>query len=215
MRIYAHRGHHAGSDAPQNSMEAFRRAAGAGYGIETDLRHTADGVVVLHHDRCCAGRPVSQMTKSELDECAGIEVTTLSDLLSAGLGVPLNLDVKTMQALRNATADMLAASTSIALVSAFHHDIVVEAAILGLPAGYLMASRPSRDAPLPLSRPGVGTCVWDYDMIDPSLSHRSAKSGFSNASYGAVTEHELARLDFLGFAIAITDNPDAYRPGQG
>ena len=46
---YAHRGLH-GDGAPENSLEAFRRACDAGYGIELDVQTTRDGVVVVFHD---------------------------------------------------------------------------------------------------------------------------------------------------------------------
>jgi glycerophosphoryl diester phosphodiesterase len=49
--LYAHRGlfdNH--SDAPENSMAAFRLAVEAGYGIELDVQTTKDGVPVVFHD---------------------------------------------------------------------------------------------------------------------------------------------------------------------
>lgn len=48
---YAHRGLFDNEgDAPENSMEAFRRAADAGYGMEMDVQITKDGVPVVFHD---------------------------------------------------------------------------------------------------------------------------------------------------------------------
>ncbi|MGN0995468.1 MAG: glycerophosphodiester phosphodiesterase family protein, partial [Candidatus Ventricola sp.] len=50
-RDYAHRGlHDNASDAPENSMAAFRRAVEAGYGIELDVQLTRDRVPVVFHD---------------------------------------------------------------------------------------------------------------------------------------------------------------------
>ncbi len=47
----AHRGLHDNrGDAPENTMLAFERAVGEGYGIETDVHLTNDNVLVLHHD---------------------------------------------------------------------------------------------------------------------------------------------------------------------
>lgn len=46
---YAHRGLH-GDGAPENSMEAFRRAVEAGYGAELDVHLLADGELAVIHD---------------------------------------------------------------------------------------------------------------------------------------------------------------------
>lgn len=46
---YAHRGLH-GSGVPENSMEAFRLALEAGYGIELDVHLLADGNLGVMHD---------------------------------------------------------------------------------------------------------------------------------------------------------------------
>lgn len=46
---YAHRGLH-GCGAPENSIEAFRRAKEAGYGIELDVHLLADGNLAVIHD---------------------------------------------------------------------------------------------------------------------------------------------------------------------
>jgi len=46
---YAHRGLH-GDNAPENSLEAFRRAKEAGYGVELDVHLLADGNLAVIHD---------------------------------------------------------------------------------------------------------------------------------------------------------------------
>lgn len=83
--------------AVENTLEAVRLAAGAGAdAIEVDLRCTADGVVVLHHDddlRRLWGRPesVAALTLAELREFAPA-VPTLREALEAAGQVPLLLD---------------------------------------------------------------------------------------------------------------------------
>lgn len=48
---YAHRGLHDNiSDAPENTLAAFRKAVEGGYGIELDVQLTKDGKVVVVHD---------------------------------------------------------------------------------------------------------------------------------------------------------------------
>ena len=48
---YAHRGLHDNeSEAPENSMAAFRKAVEAGYGIELDIQLSKDRIPVVFHD---------------------------------------------------------------------------------------------------------------------------------------------------------------------
>ncbi len=46
---YAHRGLH-DSEAPENSLAAFKRAVDHGFGIELDVRLSSDGKLVVFHD---------------------------------------------------------------------------------------------------------------------------------------------------------------------
>lgn len=49
---YAHRGLHDNrTSAPENSMEAFRLAVEAGYGIEMDVQLSKDNIPVVFHDK--------------------------------------------------------------------------------------------------------------------------------------------------------------------
>jgi len=206
MLTFAHRGLHC-MGYHQNSMEAFRAAASKGYGIETDLRTTFDGVVVLFHDRCVDATPIDSITHEVLQAVLAREVPTLDQLLDADLGVPLNLDVKTGDAYGKSLATMLAARDQIALVSAFRHDIAIAAAAAGMPTAYLMASRPQFDVPLPPRRPNLETIVFDYDMIDEEIVERVRMRNMSVVSYGAVTRRENARLRDMGVVASITDRP--------
>ena len=100
---YAHRGLWDAS-IPENSLPAFRAAAEGGFGIETDVRMTRDGELVLFHDAglarmCGIGRQVSDCTLRELWPCrlAGTDepIPTLNGLLEAVDGrVPLILEIK-------------------------------------------------------------------------------------------------------------------------
>ncbi len=102
---YAHRGLHDNKgDAPENSMEAFRRAAKCGYGMEMDIRLTKDMVPVVFHDetleRMC-GRPerVSELTYAELKDITLADSTEtiplFADVLNMVKGrVPLIIEYK-------------------------------------------------------------------------------------------------------------------------
>ena len=50
-RYYAHRGlHNNKTEAPENTLAAFRKAVEAGYGIEMDIQLTKDKVPVVIND---------------------------------------------------------------------------------------------------------------------------------------------------------------------
>lgn len=88
--LYAHRGLH-NSSCPENSLSAFRAAKEAGFGVELDVRFTADKQVVVFHDdtltRMCGDhRRVDECTYEELQQLRLLNtaerIPLLSDVLS-------------------------------------------------------------------------------------------------------------------------------------
>lgn len=104
-KLFAHRGlHNNKSQAPENSMTAFRKTVEAGYGIELDVQLSADKVPVVFHDftllRAC-GAPgfVKDRTYSELQELrlfgSDEKIPALRDVLELVDGkVPLIIEYK-------------------------------------------------------------------------------------------------------------------------
>lgn len=102
---YAHRGlHDNDSEAPENSLAAFKAAVKAGYGIEMDVQLTKDRVPVVFHDftleRIC-GKPgkVCDYTWKELKDfklCKSREtIPRFADALKMVNGkVPLIVELK-------------------------------------------------------------------------------------------------------------------------
>ncbi|MDO4514414.1 MAG: glycerophosphodiester phosphodiesterase family protein [Lachnospiraceae bacterium] len=72
--LYAHRGlHNNESEAPENTMAAFKKAVDAGYGIELDVQLTKDKVPVVFHDftlkrMCGVDGKVEDYTYEELQQ---------------------------------------------------------------------------------------------------------------------------------------------------
>ena len=106
---YAHRGLHGKlpgyEDAfPENSLAAFARAVEKGFGIELDVRQTADGEIVVFHDDTLdrvAGveGKVRDMTLSELKEFTLLEteekIPLFTEVLELVAGkVPLLVEIK-------------------------------------------------------------------------------------------------------------------------
>lgn len=104
-KFIAHRGlHNLEENIPENSMSAFLEAAARGYLIETDIRLTKDGEVVIFHDNnlkrmCGEDIAVNELTLSELKEHrldgTNEVIPTLKELLKAVDGrVPLLIEFK-------------------------------------------------------------------------------------------------------------------------
>jgi glycerophosphoryl diester phosphodiesterase len=94
--IIAHRG--ASAARPENTVEAFRHAAELGAdAVELDVRRTADGVLVVHHDAGVAGTSLVTMTHHEMLERSPT-IPTLPDALAACEGMWVNIEVKNYQA---------------------------------------------------------------------------------------------------------------------
>jgi len=100
---YAHRGLH-GPGAPENSLAAFRLAAGAGYGAELDVHLTRDGRLAVLHDSslcrvCGADGIVEELTSAELNgfRLCGTEekIPFLEEVLPIFAGrAPLLIEIK-------------------------------------------------------------------------------------------------------------------------
>lgn len=103
-RAFAHRGWHLGELAGmENSLAAFRRAAAEGYCyLETDIRATSDGVVVVMHD---ATLDRTTDSSGEIERLGWAAVRTarvggrepvcrLDDLLEELPDALINIDVK-------------------------------------------------------------------------------------------------------------------------
>lgn len=102
---FAHRGlHQARCAAPENSLAAFALAVRHGFGIELDVRRTADNALVVFHDRSLArvcGRKgcVEEMTLEEIRQAqlydSGQKIPLFSEVLDLVHGqVPLLVEIK-------------------------------------------------------------------------------------------------------------------------
>lgn len=135
---YAHRGlYEADQSVPENSLEAFRRAVEAGYGIELDLQLSADGQVVVFHDDklfrvCGVDQRVDAYRYEELREFklfdSAEHIPLFSDVLQiVAAKVPLIVELKAggeWRALCEKACAMLAAYDGPYCVESFHPSLV-------------------------------------------------------------------------------------------
>lgn len=203
--VYAHRGS-TSLGALQNTLSAFRHAQELGcQGVETDLRHTADGVIVLFHDHAVEGVPVSDMTFEDLCAAAKHRVATLRDVARMPWTLRWNLEIKTREAwnvVRIDPADFVRQ----AVVTSFIHDVAYEAADMGIEAGVLVASASSRHAPPMRTTNGPALVVCDWKVLDRPTADAWLSCGWRLGTYGveSVDEHRAAAR--LGVDLLITDH---------
>ena len=218
MKVLAHRGYHA--LARENTLAAFEAAQRLGVdGIETDVRLSADGKVVILHDRVTpAGRVVSSLTHREIEADCGHAVPLLVEILDAMPSVLWNLEIKQAEAWPAAARVIRPFQQSRRLlVSSFRHDVVVQcAADLEVDCALLMAVRPLDVAPMIAACaawPRIQGIVWDYGILDAGVVAALTALGWKNYAYGAQTADEHAHCGRLGLSGLITDYPQ--RAGVG
>jgi glycerophosphoryl diester phosphodiesterase len=213
MLVLAHRGYHA--VFPENTLGAFEAAVDMGVsGIETDVRLSKDGVPILVHDRVVSEYPVAELTRVELEQVMGHEVSTLDEALDHFRNILWNIEIKVEIALPSVMGILEKhQETHRIVVTSFRHDLVaICASSLKVNCGLLVAHRPhtleSLLADLNHSdNPRINHIVWDYEVMDENLLKETAANGFRNFVFGPVTkaEHDICRE--LGVDGVITDYP--------
>lgn len=211
MLVLAHRGCHGG--VPENTREAFAAAAASCVdGIETDVRVSRDGVPVLVHDRVVAGRPVSALTRAEVERCLGHEVPTLEEALVGFPDLYWDIEIKSRDAIGPTLRILERQSCARRLVTSFHHDVVAAVASrIDIDGGLLIADRPFSltallDSASPWER--VRTLVCDFEILDSDLVNAARDAGWHVLAYGPATRDEHACCGALGLDGVITDHPE-------
>jgi glycerophosphoryl diester phosphodiesterase len=209
---------------PENTLEAFQAAVEMGVdGIETDLRLTADGQLILFHDRVAPdGRLVGETTRGELCQLVGYDVPLAEAALARWPSLLWNLEIKSPAAL-DASLELIGRyqQSHRLLVSSFWHQVVEEAAKrTSADCGLLVSHRPRNHSqtaapfgiPLPSDNSAkqrrITTIVWCWEFLDQDAVRQAAAAGYRNFCYGVSTpaEHALARE--WGLDGIITDRPD-------
>ncbi len=219
MKILAHRG--LTHRKRENTLEAFAEAAAAGVdGIETDVRLTADGVLVLHHDRFVRdGRPLAALAASDLDQAlAPLRAPRVAEALEAFPDLLWNLEIKALAALPPLLALLVRSPPRGEVVlTSFDHAGLLEATTKGsLRRGALIAHRPEgaiARAVLDAGRPpsSFEIVVWSFETLDPWHMEGLAARGIKNWVYGPQTLEEHRSLAKLPLEAVITDHPDRAR----
>lgn len=228
MRILAHRGLH--HEVAENSLESFRAAARLGVdGIETDIRRTRDGVLILHHDRCLEDRrAISDLTVAEIEAALGRPLLTLEQALGE-VELPLwNLEMKEWSG-RDEVFGLLAREplpSGEFVISSFEHRGLLEAvarrdelpADLRISFAALMAHgpHPHTEGMLKvLAGSGISTVVFELGPLSGDTVREARDAGLDVWVYGAVTDADLDWCQEQGVEGVITDHPEEFLERRG
>ena len=202
--IIAHRG--ASRRAPENTLAAFDLALKLGAdAVELDVRSSADGVLVVHHDpRLVDGRAIIETRSGDLPP----SVPTLNAALDACGGLVVNVEVKNdpteidfdvNRAAARATADLLA------------HRIAD-----GVPPDRFIVSSFDRDAidMVRRTRPDIPTALLVVDPGDvAALANDLAADGHSalHPHHAFVTREDIDAAHRAGLRVNVWTCDDVGR----
>jgi glycerophosphoryl diester phosphodiesterase len=225
VRVTAHRGHsHA---APENTLSAIRKAieSGADY-AEIDVQQTADGVVVLLHDRdlkrvASDPRRIEELPYDEVRKLdvgswfdtsfAGERVPTLADAIDLCRGrIKMNIELKFYSANRQlapAVARLVRAKgfETDCLVTSFEYDVLQDMKRsnprlrTGLTVAYALGD---------ISRLEVEALSVRADWLSERLLRAAQQRGQEVHVWTVNDARQMARLIQRGVDNIITDDPD-------
>ncbi|MBN2112739.1 MAG: glycerophosphodiester phosphodiesterase [Acidimicrobiia bacterium] len=229
--MIAHRG--ASAAHPENTLAAFRGAARLGAdAVELDVRRTADGAAMVHHDALIPGvGAMVEHTEASLRRRAPW-VPTLSEALAACAGMWVDIDVKNSPAdpdwdpedalLAAVLAAMAAGRGGAVLVTSFNPGTIARARSLApnLPTGRLVdegaapfpalaeAGQAGHAALLPHAASLAGDSAFD-------LAEEAHRAGMLLMAWTVDDPGEGRRLAAAGVDGIITNRPDTLRQALG
>ncbi len=218
--VVAHRG--ASAAAPENTVEAFVKARELGADwVELDVRRSADGVAVVHHDAHLKdGRRVGALQSSELPSY----VPSLAEALEACSGMGVVVEIKNLPGdpdfddqhlVAFAVAGLMTAYTDLerSVVSSF--DVATIGAVkeveptipIALVCGIVDPS-----AAVARAQAHGMAAVHAFDaMSNPAFVRRAHEAGLDVFVWTVNDAARMAELVAIGVDGIITDHPDVAR----
>ncbi|PKQ28852.1 MAG: hypothetical protein CVT63_00865 [Candidatus Anoxymicrobium japonicum] len=208
MKIIAHRGGRGfGAD---NTLEAMEKAVRAGVRmIETDVRSTVDGRLLICHDGTVGGRVIRHTPYDEIKKHAP-DRPLLDDILERLAGwVAFNLEIKCANA--RDTGETLEAYGILndTVVTSFNRDIVREYKhnYPTAPTGQLYRMPYGNERKLHRALDiGAEFIAPHCSTIDEDLVRRAHESGLKVIAWTVNDEDEFSRLYGWGVDAIITDH---------
>jgi glycerophosphoryl diester phosphodiesterase len=207
MRLIAHRGGRGfGTDNTLDAMmEAVRRGVRA---IETDIRATADGKLIVCHDNSIWGRVVARTTYAELKKHA-LERPLFSEILESLAGwVSLDIEIKEapprevgeMLDLYGLVDDTMITSFDRTILAGYKRDFPLAL------TGYLYRMPYNLDKKLDRALAmGAGVLAPHYNSIDEDLVSKAHDHGLQVYAWTVNQEDDFRKLYSWGVDAVITD----------
>jgi glycerophosphoryl diester phosphodiesterase len=209
----SHRGLH--QKFPENTLAAFDAAVSLGVdGIETDLRVSSLGEIVLFHDRHApSGSPVSSLSRAELSRDVGYSVPLLQEALEQHPDTFWNLEIKDYRHIKvlGPAIESLGARHRLLITSFWHPAIAHCPTHPTTERGLLICCRPLHRSKLVASvalDPPIDWVVWDAEWIDEEIVNELASHEISSMVYGVKSKQEHDMLAQLPIEGIITDTPE-------
>ena len=205
--MIGHRG--ASAARPENTVEAFRHARQLGADwVELDVRRTADGALVVHHDAVLPdGRVLVELTADELPD----SVPTLAEALAPATGWASTSRSRT-------TADDPDYDRDDRVADAVAELLGAEADPVDLDLTRILVTsfNPRTIAAVHEARPDIPTGLLAFDVADPEAVVAQAAAGGHvalNPWDPFVDEHLMALAAEAGLAVYpwTVDEPDRMR----
>ena len=221
--IWAHQG--ASRAKPANTLDAFREARVMGAdGVELDVRRSADGGLVVHHDAALAdGRPIAALAVRDLPEDVCLLGAALEACAANNLFV--NIEIKNVEGdpdhdpeeyLARAVADLVADSQlhDAVLVSSFSLATIdrVRALDAGIRTGYLVSPRWDQAKALARAIEGGHRAFHPFDLAVNEAVVGAAHDHGLEVNVWTVDDPDRIRwLAGIGVDGIITNTPAAAR----
>ncbi len=216
--VYGHRGSSAA--APENTLEALGLARDQGAdGVELDVRRSADGILVLHHDASLAdGRIVSATDHGDLPA----SVPTLGAALDICGGMIVNIEIKNIPGEADFDATCRLADDVVelldtrgggdrVLVSCFHLATIdrVKERAPSTPTGFLTLVDPTPADSVRLAADrGHDAIHPDLLLVDAAGVASAPAAGLAVNTWTVDEPEDLRSLAALGVDGVVTNVPD-------
>jgi glycerophosphoryl diester phosphodiesterase len=214
--VYAHRGAHL--NTRENTLDAFREARTLGVaGVELDVRRTADGALVVHHDPVVELMVIAHREASDLPGF----VPHLEEALAELYGLFVNVEIKNSRdpseptyddsgtVVREVVACVRASSDSAISISCFDLATCRQVREEGedIEVGWLLA-KGSLDEYFEIARAERFTALNPhYSMVTPEGQRHAADSGLALNVWTVNSARDLTAMGLAGVASVITDEP--------